>query len=111
TYSWLANHLARIDPLTPLHAPSAIRLNPMGRTVEDYPVRSTPEPGFDADYVSISKSFGRDSSPVPVGTIMLWPNAEPKVPMGWAICNGDHGTPDLSGQFPPLLVYIRKLGY
>ncbi|MGZ9014348.1 MAG: hypothetical protein ACXW2L_19045, partial [Burkholderiales bacterium] len=111
TYSWLANHLARIDPLTPLHAPSAIRLNPMGRTVEDYPVRSTPEPGFDADYVSISKSFGRDSSPVPVGTIMLWPNAEPKVPMGWAICNGGDGTPDLSGQFPPLLVYIRKLGY
>ncbi len=69
-----------------------------------------PEPDFDADYVSISKSFKRDSSPVPVGAIVLWPRGGAGVPMGWAICNGDHGTPDLSAQFPPALVYITRLG-
>jgi microcystin-dependent protein len=35
---------------------------------------------------------------VPVGTIILWYGTE--APDGWAICNGENGTPNLAGKFP-----------
>jgi hypothetical protein len=107
TYWWFASHPARIDAVTVLHAPGAVRVG-SGSTEQEYPVKSAPEPAFDADYVSISRTFDRDSSPVPVGAIMLWPRSDPAVPMGWAICDGSKGTPDLKSEFPPSLVYIRK---
>lgn len=34
---------------------------------------------------------------IPVGGILLWTQED--VPDGWAVCNGDNGTPDLSGLF------------
>lgn len=110
TYSWLANHPARII-VTILDTPGDVTLVGPADKRRDYEVRSHPASGFDADHVSISRSLGRDSSPVPIGAIMLWPNGEPEVPMGWAVCDGSNGTPNLSGQFPPGLRYIRKLGY
>ncbi len=39
----------------------------------------------------------------PPGTILLWndSNAESaSAPTGWALCNGDNGTPDMSNRFP-----------
>lgn len=35
----------------------------------------------------------------PIGMITLWYGAENKVPAGWALCNGQNGTPDLTGRF------------
>ena len=37
---------------------------------------------------------------VPVGTIILWHGYASEVPSGWAVCNGDNGTPDMRGRFP-----------
>lgn len=36
---------------------------------------------------------------VPIGAIMLWAGAVNAVPVGWALCDGANGTPDLKGKF------------
>lgn len=35
----------------------------------------------------------------PVGGIIMWSGSESKVPFGWALCNGQNGTPDLRDKF------------
>ncbi len=35
----------------------------------------------------------------PVGCIVLWSGAEKDIPSGWALCNGQNGTPDLRNRF------------
>ena len=42
---------------------------------------------------------GMSDSLVPIGLIMLWYGDASKVPAGWAICDGNKGTPDLTGRF------------
>src|ERR1019366_1442705 len=37
-------------------------------------------------------------SPLPTGTILAW-NGEGELPRGWQVCDGEHGTPNLSGLF------------
>lgn len=36
---------------------------------------------------------------VPVGIICMWSGSISNVPSGWALCNGQNGTPDLRGRF------------
>lgn len=36
---------------------------------------------------------------LPQGIIMLWHGDDKNVPEGWAICDGNSGTPDLRGRF------------
>lgn len=36
---------------------------------------------------------------IPVGGIILWSGAVSTVPDGWALCDGDNGTPDLRDRF------------
>jgi hypothetical protein len=107
TYWWLANHSARIDAVTNFDAPGAVQVG-SGGFQKDYTAKSAPDLGFHKSYISISRIFNEDSSPVPHGAIILWPSANLAIPLGWAICNGDDGTPNLKGQFPPSLVYIVK---
>lgn len=38
-----------------------------------------------------------DLSGVPLGTIVMWSSTT--IPDGWSICNGQNGTPDLTGKF------------
>lgn len=35
----------------------------------------------------------------PVGAIVMWSGAISAIPMGWKLCDGQNGTPDLRGQF------------
>ena len=35
----------------------------------------------------------------PVGSIILWSGSIPDIPSGWALCNGQNGTPDLRDRF------------
>lgn len=37
---------------------------------------------------------------VAVGTVILWYGDAAGVPAGWAVCDGQNGTPDLRGRFP-----------
>lgn len=36
---------------------------------------------------------------VPTGTIILWSGSVGSIPVGWALCNGSGGTPDLRDKF------------
>jgi microcystin-dependent protein len=38
-----------------------------------------------------------NASKVPAGTIVMWSGSN--LPVGWAICDGENGTPDLRGKF------------
>ena len=42
---------------------------------------------------------GSSSGGVPVGTIANWSGTEADIPNGWALCDGQNGTPDLRDRF------------
>lgn len=36
---------------------------------------------------------------VPIGVIVMWSGSIGSIPSGWALCDGNNGTPDLRGRF------------
>jgi hypothetical protein len=50
------------------------------------------------DPVKIDDAHAKAGS-VPRGTIIAWAKESGPIPAGWAICNGDPGTPDLRDRF------------
>jgi len=38
-------------------------------------------------------------TPTPAGVIVLWSGSIGSIPVGWALCNGSNGTPDLRNRF------------
>lgn len=46
-----------------------------------------------------AKSSSTKGSPIPRGVIMMWYGATDSIPDGWAICNGQNGTPNLLNRF------------
>ena len=38
-------------------------------------------------------------TPTPAGVIVLWSGSIGSIPVGWALCNGSNGTPDLRDRF------------
>lgn len=38
-------------------------------------------------------------NPVPVGGIIMWSGSVASIPTGWALCNGQNGTPNLQDRF------------
>jgi microcystin-dependent protein len=36
---------------------------------------------------------------IPVGGIIMWSGSYNNIPRGWALCDGNHGTPNLAGKF------------
>jgi Concanavalin A-like lectin/glucanases superfamily len=50
----------------------------------------------------VTLSLGSSSSggsPIPVGTITMWSGQIDRIPAGWALCNGQNGTPNLQDRF------------
>ena len=47
---------------------------------------------------SVAFAFKAENG-VPVGGIIMWSGAATNVPTGWALCDGQNGTPDLRGRF------------
>jgi len=47
--------------------------------------------------VSAPKIYGEGT--MPVGAIIMWSGNPKALPVGWALCDGQNGTPDLSGRF------------
>jgi hypothetical protein len=39
------------------------------------------------------------ATPTPAGVIVLWSGSIGSIPAGWALCNGNNGTPDLRNRF------------
>lgn len=44
-------------------------------------------------------SWGAFESVIPVGVITMWSGSVDTIPDGWALCNGENGTPDLRNRF------------
>ena len=42
---------------------------------------------------------GVSNASVPRGVIVMWSGDPTDLPAGWALCNGENGTPNLSGRF------------
>ena len=42
---------------------------------------------------------GAGGGGVPKGTIVIWSGAATAIPSGWALCDGQNGTPDLRDRF------------
>lgn len=55
--------------------------------------------GFNNNFGFVESEIDRFESidPVPSGLICLW--AEPSIPAGWLLCDGENGTPDLRDRF------------
>lgn len=51
---------------------------------------------IDIEILSIA-TRGWAQERLPIGTMLMWWGKAASVPTGWAICNGDNGTPDLRG--------------
>jgi len=98
TYSWVANHGARIAAPADFGHPDVVRIDE-AQTLESYPVKTAPDSRFHAECIFISESLGGDTSPVPRGAILMWSGSMDKIPLGWALCDGSKGTPDLRGRF------------
>lgn len=45
------------------------------------------------------RSSSSQGSPLPTGMILMWHGEINAIPHGWALCNGNNGTPDLSNKF------------
>jgi len=46
-----------------------------------------------------AKSSSTNGSPLPSGTIVMWSGPINSIPAGWALCDGQNGTPNLQEQF------------
>jgi hypothetical protein len=46
-----------------------------------------------------ANSSSNNGSPLPSGTIVMWSGPLAGIPDGWALCNGQNGTPDLQDRF------------
>lgn len=44
-------------------------------------------------------SSGDGGASIPSGIITMWSGTLDTIPNGWALCNGENGTPDLRGRF------------
>lgn len=45
-------------------------------------------------------NWGREQPSYPEGVILFWTNPISEIPPGWAICDGNNGTPDLMDKYP-----------
>ena len=50
-------------------------------------------------FSSVAYAFQAGDGGVPKGGIIMWSGAADAVPDGWALCNGQNGTPDLRNRF------------
>ncbi len=52
-----------------------------------------------ADFKRINPLRELQKAVVPVGMISMWSGNVNQIPQGWALCNGENGTPDLRNRF------------
>ena len=49
--------------------------------------------------IPIVRMEGFETAIIPKGSIILWSGSINSIPNGWVLCNGNNGSPDLSGKF------------
>lgn len=70
------------------------------RRVAQYSSHATGESCYEASQFPTMTTI-EEMTPhlMPKGAIVMWSGATDAIPTGWALCNGDKGTPNLSGRF------------
>ena len=48
---------------------------------------------------SVAYAFTAGGGGIPTGAIVMWSGATDQIPAGWALCDGQNGTPDLRDRF------------
>jgi microcystin-dependent protein len=74
---------------------SALYIDPSGRVGVG---KTDPQQALDVAGVVRAQSF-EGFGAVPVRAILMWSGAVNEIPPGWALCDGQNGTPDLRGRF------------
>ena len=59
----------------------------------------TPATAPYGNWVKLSTSVSTSSGGMPSGGIIMWSGTIASIPVGWALCNGASGTPDLTDKF------------
>ncbi|MBL4586185.1 MAG: tail fiber protein [Flavobacteriales bacterium] len=59
----------------------------------------TPTTAPFGDWVMLSTGNQNNSSNFPPGGIIMWSGTIASIPVGWALCDGSNGTPDLTDRF------------
>lgn len=103
-YNWLHDYFAMAS-----HSHSQYSL--MSHTHPNPTYFSESGGGGDEKYLNANGGWStRDSNSVlPTGAIILWEGTTP--PEGWALCDGNNGTPDLKGRFVMGSSNVNNYGY
>ena len=54
---------------------------------------------LNSEFDAIAVAVATKQDTLPTGVIVMWSGAVSTVPSGWALCNGQNGTPDLRDRF------------
>jgi hypothetical protein len=89
-----AQYISQLDPANPLSTDSVSQSDDHLRTIKlalknTFPLLDAPVPLTAAQL----------SYPVPKGVIVLWSGAIVDIPLGYALCDGTNGTPNLLDKF------------
>lgn len=83
-----------------LEADGLVFENARVRRVAQYVASSTGEGCYEASqFPTITTIEAMRPHLTPKGAIVMWSGAINDIPEGWALCNGEKGTPNLSGRF------------
>lgn len=83
-----------------LEADGLVFENARVRRVAQYVASSTGEGCYEASqFPTITTIEAMRPHLTPKGAIVMWSGAINAIPEGWALCNGEKGTPNLSGRF------------
>lgn len=69
-------------------------------TTEEYNGLSEEEKMANVQYIITDDNTGGGTGGnIPAGGIIIWSGTADEIPDGWALCDGENGTPDLRGKF------------
>ena len=104
-----ADYIAVTETSETLTADGSVFENARVRRVAHYVASSTGEGCYEASQFKKLTTI-EEMTPhlMPKGAIVMWSGAINAIPKGWALCNGENETPNLSGRF---IVGVGKADY
>lgn len=92
---FVAANVANFAPILDLPSHPIEQINvPLGCAAGEFLKIDATGTGWSCETIDTTPAVG-----VPSGTIVMWSGAIDSIPVGWKLCNGSNGTPDLSGKF------------
>jgi hypothetical protein len=89
-----ANYINQLNPANPLSTDSVSQSDDHLRVIKAA-LKNT-FPNLDAPVLSTPSQL---NNPVPVGVILMWSGLITAIPLGYQLCDGTNGTPDLRNRF------------